>query len=119
MNEFFSSDFFTQLLYVAVTFAVLFLKSFLDKVKPGKPDKLSQRVVLGFIRKFLNYLSPEELGTKAALKVNPDSPNARRISDNKRFTKKDALHFNSGVLGVRDNFQTGAGKGGEDDWDFV
>lgn len=119
MNEIIESlkqpEFMTAVLVLIVNAVIMFLKAFIDAAKPGKADKLSQRVVLGFIRKILVWISPEELGRKAALKVNPDSPNARRISDNKRFTKEDAQNLNRAVIEAR----MGRPRDNGEDWDFI
>lgn len=108
-DNFFGPEMVQALIYIGATFVTLFTKAFLDAVKPGKPDGRTQQLALWFIRKIINKISPEELGRKVALKINPDSPNARRVSDNKPFTKEHAIRFNRGVVEAK------YGHGG---WDF-
>ena len=99
-----------NIFYILALFATLFLKSFIDNVKPGKAEKASHNIVLWIIRTIINKVSPEELGRKAALKVNPSSPNARRVSNDKKFTVSDAERLDKAVKTAKANSQG--------DWSF-
>jgi len=117
-ENFFDGEMIQALIYIGATFLALFMKAFLDAVKPGKPDGKSQQLALWFIRKIINKVSPEELGRKVALKVNPASPNARRISDDKKFTKRDSQILSSAVIDARLTATSEKHLMLTDGWDF-
>ena len=114
-DTFFNSEMINALIYIAAAFAVLFLKSFLSYTKPGKGITPLQNVILTIIRKVIDNISPEELGRKAALKVNPNSPDARRISADKVFDKNDAIRFNVAI----EEAKTRNSADPKRNWDFV
>jgi len=101
LKSVFTPDIQRDLLILVVTFLSLFLKSFLDYLKPGKSDNIVHNGILWVIRTIINKISPEELGRSAANKINPTNPDSRRISKNKEFTKEDGKKLNAAIEKAR------------------
>lgn len=80
--------------------ALITVNTFITDIKPGKPSTVAGKVLIFLVEKILVWVNPAELGRRLALKVNPDSLNARKVSRKITVTPDQVKAINRAAIDV-------------------